>query len=485
MKPMMINENTAALPQLPGCTQVAPWRQVMLCEWRLLRRNPLWLALIFVVVALAGLALHFGAERTRIQAEATRLAQADTKQRLGNLRERLEAIEQETQKIALQWFRDPGNPLSAGRNAAQVLAMPTTPVAMLGVGLSDLFPPYFKVGINARDQYLFADELANPGYLLWGSFDLVFVFAYLLPLFLIVFSYDLLSGEREQGVWPLVLANAASPWRLLLVRLLVRAGVPLALLLAVVLLGVAGQGGTWSANDHSRLAGLLLLVLLWSVFWLALALWVNTWQRDSSYNAVILVLSWLLLMQLAPVAINALVAMLHPTPSRAELVLEARHLAVELEQARERESPGGGDQTRQRLALLKATDARVSEVFARHEAQIFAGRRLENLLTGWLPSSRFLIAANNLTGTGQLQWDRFLADVDVYHRTWQAFFMGRAERGERLRGSDYAALPAMPASTALLIDRQAGLEILGGGFLLVLWTAVLAVLARRRLGGRQ
>jgi len=484
MNPVMITDHTAVLPQLPARTPVAPWRQVMLCEWRLLRRNPLWLALLFVVVALAGLALHFGGERLRVQTTATRLAQADAQQRLDNLRERLETIEQGAQKAAQQWFRDPGNPLSAGRNAARVAAMPTTPVAMFGVGLSDLFPSYFKVGINSRDQYLFADELANPAHLLWGSFDLLFVFAYLLPLFLIAFSYDLLSGEREQGVWPLVLANSASPWRLLLARLAVRAGVPLALLLAVVLLGVAVQNAAWAAADHGRLAVLLLLVLLWSAFWLALALWVNTWQRESSFNAVVLVLAWLLLMQLAPVAINALVAAIHPPPSRAELVLEARHLAVELEQAREREG-AAGDQTRQRLALLRATDARVSEVFARHAAQLAAGRRLEGLLAGWLPAPRFLIAANNLTGTGQLQWERYLADVDAFHRSWQVFFMERADRGERLRSTDYAALPKMAASPALMIDGRAGVEIFGGVLVMVLWTAVFAALARRRMGSYQ
>lgn len=485
MKPMTITKHSAALPQLPARTPVAPWCQAMLCEWRLLRRNPLWLVLLFVVVALAGLALHFGSERVRAQATATRLAQADAQQRLDNLRERLASIEQGRQNAAPQWFRDPGNPLAAGRNAARVVAMPTTPVAMFGVGLSDLFPPYFKIGINPRDQYLFADELANPAHLLWGSFDLLFVFAYLLPLFLIAFSYDLLSGEREQGVWPLLLANAASPWRLLLARLAVRAGVPLALLLAVVLLGVAGQDAAWSAADHGRLALLLLLVLLWSAFWLALALWVNTWQRESSFNAVVLVLAWLLLMQLAPLAINALVAAIHPPPSRAELVLEARHLAVELEQARAQEGAAAGDQTRQRLALLQATDARVNEVFARHAAQLAAGRRLESLLAGWLPSPRFLIAANTLTGTGQWQWERFLADVDVFHRAWQTYFIERAERGERLRSTDYAALPVMQASTALAIDRRSGQDILGGSLLLALWTAVLLALARRRLACRQ
>ncbi len=50
---------------------------------------------------------------------------------------------------------------------------------------------------------------------------------------------------------------------------------------------------------------LMLTIVLYGLFWVALALLVNSLRRDSAFNAVALVMAWVLLVLVAPAAMNA------------------------------------------------------------------------------------------------------------------------------------------------------------------------------------
>jgi ABC-2 type transport system permease protein len=68
------------------------------------------------------------------------------------------------------------------------------------VGQSDRYPYLVKLNIDAKAG--FADayetvETVNPRKLLLGTFDTAFVIVYLLPLFVLALSHDLLASEFE------------------------------------------------------------------------------------------------------------------------------------------------------------------------------------------------------------------------------------------------------------------------------------------------
>ena len=54
------------------------------------------------------------------------------------------------------------------------------------------------------------NELENPVNLMTGAFDIAFVVIFLLPIFILAISYDLLSSERERGTLAMILAHPIS-----------------------------------------------------------------------------------------------------------------------------------------------------------------------------------------------------------------------------------------------------------------------------------
>ena len=55
---------------------------------------------------------------------------------------------------------------------------PTTPLAPIAFGESDMIPNYYRVANRSRVRFMYDSEIENPWYLLSGHFDLAFVIVY-------------------------------------------------------------------------------------------------------------------------------------------------------------------------------------------------------------------------------------------------------------------------------------------------------------------
>lgn len=453
---------TDALPAVSAAPRrrMGLWRTVLGCEWRLARGDAgTWLALGLLLVCVA-CALLGGQQRVSERRAAVAVALHDEAQRLAALKRQLAAVEAGTAQPPREPWRDPTNPIGVGRGSGAAVAhWVDAPLAATAVGLSDLYPASFRVGVGSRDRFLFADEINNPLQLATGSFDLAFVTVYLLPLVLVALSYNVLSGEREQGTWALTAASSAPPLPILLAKLLVRNGVPAAALVAATAAGLAWQGAPLATADGAAaLAAWTGTVLLYAAFWVALALAVNGAQRSSAFNAVALVMAWVLLLVVAPAAINAVAQALYPAPARAEVVLAVRQAAVdadrdrEAEQARFRADHGlaapGVTAERRALALVLAADQRADAVLTRHETLVRQQRELTALLSLLSPAMRVNDSLTELAGNGHSRWDDYLQRVDRFHGEWQGFFVARAESGTRLGSVDLAQFPRFSAQSA-------------------------------------
>jgi ABC-2 type transport system permease protein len=478
----------------PG-VRVGLWRTVLDGEWRLLRVDPaLWLA-VLLLLACAAYALLNGQQRAAERAAVVSAAVQDEARRLAGLRTELERIERGEAQVPPQAWRDPTNPVGVGRNrGAAVLHLADAPLASTAIGVSDLYPPSFRVGVGSRDRFLFVDEIANPLQLATGGFDLAFVVVYLLPLVLIGLGHNLLSGEREGGTWALTLSCARSPLQVLAARLMLRAGVPLMALLATSLLVLALTGALGTVAGLASAAAWCVTVLTYAAAWLALVLWVNTWERDSAFNATFLAMAWVLALLVMPAGLNAVAQALHPAPDRAEMVLAVREAAVDTERDREAEraryqaehgaASAGADRAereRQALRLTLEADRRADAVLARHEALVRDQRGLSDRLSWLAPPVRVHEALAEIAGNGPSRWDAYLAQIDAFHERFQGFFVGLAANGVRL-GSQGLALRPAGAAVVLPSTVNAGLSRLWETWIgLLAWTVLGGWLAARRL----
>jgi len=493
--------------------RVGLWRTVLACEWKLVRVDlGVWLA-VLLMAACVGYALLSGQQRLSERAAAVAAAQQEESHRRETLLRQVIRIERGEATAPAESFRDPGNPLSVGRGSgASVVQLAPSPLAAAAIGVSDLYPPTFRVAAGSRDRFLFVDEIANPTLLASGSFDLAFVTVFLLPLVLLALAYNVLSGEREQGTWALTLASSAPPLPVLLAKLLARSAGVVVVAAGGAVPVLAMQGAPMATVDAvSALAAWSGLVLLYAAFWLALALWVNSWGRDSAFNAVALVLAWVMLVLVAPSGIQAVSEAWHPAPARSEMVLAVRQAAVDVdrdldaERARFRSEHGLAQPTapgaaaapaatgtsaasaaasagdRRTLARLLAADRRADEVLARHDAMVRANRSLVERASWLAPPVLLNDALAALAGNGPDRWDAHLADVSAFHRRWQAFFVERAERGARLASAEHVLFPQFDVAPLETWVGGVAWRVAGAGGSLLVLVGVLTALSGRRL----
>ena len=296
-------------------------RTVLRNEWRLLAADRALRIVLAVFAVLFVYALANGMAWERLQERTVEAV------RSGNA-ERTRALEQELADIAnggqpSSPFRDPRAPnVLGGARGAHAAVLEPGPLAALAVGQGDLLPYYYDVSIYTNESTFQQNgEVENPLNLMVGRFDLAFVTVYLLPLLVLALSFNVLSEEREQGTLALTLAQPVSARDVVGAKLAFRALLVVGLAAGVSLLGVLATAGFGSPG---RIALWCATVILYALFWFALAAWVNSLRRSSAWNATALVGAWLVLVVVLPAVINIAAGLLHPLPSRVEMITAQR-----------------------------------------------------------------------------------------------------------------------------------------------------------------
>lgn len=196
----------------------------------------------------------------------------------------------------------------------------THPLNGLSIGQRDVNPSVKSINIRNLEAQLYDTDLYNPANLLLGNLDLSFVLIYLFPLLIIAFTYDLLSGEKEQGTWPLSSLQAGSPRRVLLQLFALRGATILAVFAVLMVLAV------WmlAIPYDSALLAFTAAGIAYLLFWLAVSWWVLSWQRSSAVNAISLLAIWVVLTMVSPAVINNYLINRYPVPEALETAIKQR-----------------------------------------------------------------------------------------------------------------------------------------------------------------
>jgi ABC-type transport system involved in multi-copper enzyme maturation permease subunit len=152
--------------------------------------------------------------------------------------------------------------------------------------------------------------------------DFAFIVQVILSLFAILFTYDTISGEREDGTLRLVFANAIPKAKFLLSKsigawlgLVVPISIPVLLgILMVVVMRVPFESADWV-----RLIGLLGLSLLYFTFFIILGVMLSASARTASVSFLLGLVCWVFFVLVIPRAGTAAAGHLVPIPSIAEI----------------------------------------------------------------------------------------------------------------------------------------------------------------------
>jgi ABC-2 type transport system permease protein len=301
----------------------------------------------------------------------------------------------------------------------------------------------------------------SPINLLVGRFDLAFALIYLYPLFILAFSYNLISAEREQGTLAMLLAQPAPLRTFVAGKIAMRAGLVLLLAVGLSLIG-AGLSGMRPGSGEAwlRLSLWVAVVVAYSSFWFSLAVAVNALGKGSATNAVALTAVWLMLVVIIPALLNVVITTAHPVPSRVEMLTASRAVSVDARRDGSRllaryyeDHPELIPAVTQKdlddlrnfnvraLLTVQETQRLVEPVAARYDEQLRKQQALVNRYRFISPAIVTREAVNDLAGTGLARHQHFRAQVEEFSRAWRAYFAPFIFQQQGLRSANYDGIP--------------------------------------------
>lgn len=426
-------------------------------DWRNLKSDrTLWaVAVLLGCTILYG--VHNGASWVRFQQKTIDAAIADEAERHARIKQGIE--DANAGRTAPPSWKDPRNPYAVGyRLGSRFATMPPTPLAALAVGQSDLLPYYFRVTVNSRDTLMGNDEVENPIHLLSGRFDLAFVIIYLFPLMILGLTYNLISGEKEDGTLAMTLSQPVSLRTLALGKIGFRAGFVLCVGAVLSLAGAILSGVDLSAEGTlPRLAVWIGVVTAYALFWFGLAIAVNARGYSSSTNAMALSGFWLVFVLLIPSLLNVVVKTAHPVPSRVEMIQAMRRASDEVVAQRSRvmaqfledhpelapaaTADANAQYAVRVVASTEELERRIQPVLEAFDDQVSRQQELADRYRFLSPAVLTQAALYDLAGTGVHRYKHFLRLASEYHEQWQEHIQPMMVRSVKLGREHIDDLP--------------------------------------------
>lgn len=322
-------------------------------------------------------------------------------------------------------------------------------LAALSIGQRDVNPSVQSVTIRNLEAQKYDVDLNNPSNLQSGNLDFGFVVIYLFPLLIIVFTFNLLSEERETGTWKLVAIQSKSKFRFLLNKLSIRA---LFLYMVLVIL-FALAIGMLSLPITEMFIGFMVLSGLYLAFWFALSFWVISFQRDSSFNVLTLLALWVVLALLLPAAVNNYVASKYPVPEALSTMVKQRdgyHEKWDLEksvtmdkfyahypQFRKYQASETGFSWVWYYAMQQMGDDESLEQSMSMREKIMQRERASRLISWVIPTMHTQLMFNDIAGTSLSNHLKFLDQTNAFHEEMRLYFYPKIFEGESVQNEDW------------------------------------------------
>ncbi|TMM59348.1 DUF3526 domain-containing protein [Maribacter algarum] len=193
-------------------------------------------------------------------------------------------------------------------------------IGAISIGQSDVNPLLQAVTIRGLEGQKYDTDFENPSLLMSGNLDLGFVIIYLFPLVLIAMTFNLYSEEKELGTWRILTAQTSGKAKFLLKKLGIRILFVFAILIFLLLLA----NGVLSIPMNENFWAIFLQSILYVFFWSSLCLFVVSFRKNSSFNALALISIWVVLTVLIPAMVNNYVLNTYQVPEALEAMVEQR-----------------------------------------------------------------------------------------------------------------------------------------------------------------
>lgn len=315
--------------------------------------------------------------------------------------------------------------------------------------------------INVTNS-IYADD---PIFALFRFLDLSFIVQIVLSLLAILFTYNAINGEREDGTLRLVFSNALPRLKFMAAKLVgAWTGLVIPLLVPLLLGFLLIQFYHIHFTDAQwlQIFSFLGIALLYFTFFIGLGILVSALNRHSAGSFLILLVIWVSLVLIWPRFGAMVAARLVPSPSLAEVEGQIDGYAkdrwnqytAEIEsnfRAREQQTAGMSPADReaynqenmwkwmeQNETARRQVEADIHQASRRLREELrnkkAVQERLALILVRFSPVSAFQLASMNLTDTDIWLKPRFENALEIYHQIMTAFVEQKQKTGGSFGG---------------------------------------------------
>jgi ABC-2 type transport system permease protein len=424
-------------------------------EWRNLRADRTLWALLLLFIAFIAYGIYNGNAWARQQESAAKRLTPVWDEKLAQLKQQLAEGRPSAPGFGVPV---PDNPYSMSTQKVDV-ALPPASLAALSVGQSDLYLSNTQAYLWSNADELFAkSEPQNPVNLLAGRFDLTFVVLYIYPLVILALSFNMLSAEIEGGTLALLLSQPVSARQILVGKVIARISIVVPVLIISALMSLLVVRAPIA--DQGSLARFLLwsgVVIFYGLFWFGLAALINSLNRSSATNAIMLVGLWLLFVIIVPSLISTLSETVYPVPPRAELIIAGRDTEPNVRRDGERvlakfyedhpelrptANAAEISEFRRQLLTTYLNDRHAQQPLVEsYDRQLAGQQTFVNRLCFFSTAIIAQEAMNDIAGTGFARYRDFRAQVNHFVEANRSFYVPKIMRGEMLTLADYEGIP--------------------------------------------
>ena len=322
-------------------------------------------------------------------------------------------------------------------------------------------------------------NLVSPILAVFGDVDLTFIVKIILSLFVILLTYDAVSGEKERGTLKLSLANEVPRYKLLLGKIFGGFSViafsfilPLLIGLAFMMAFYSNVLADFTPDAWWRLLIIVGIYLLYLAVFFSLGLLVSASCQRSSTSFIILLVMWVLFVTIIPRVSLSTAERLKPYESYTTLQTKAYKEIAEQRQKMMKDMMPKFITAQQRMAVAEFTgqNTEPSTEFSELQTQMWEGMTsiqeevmgkydlqyerqqneqialAESMSRFFSPASSMSFAVENLAGSGWSRQYEYVKQMREFRNTFVDYIY------ETSRKIEYTGLFSMFESQKLDID---------------------------------
>jgi ABC-type transport system involved in multi-copper enzyme maturation permease subunit len=214
---------------------------------------------------------------------------------------------------------------------------PPSILSIFSVGLENLLPNKIITSREGIFKAYNEQGINNPQSVLFGKIDLLFNVSFVISLLAFIFTFNAITGEKEDGTLRLMMTNPIPRWKVLSAKILGNYTVLmvpflLSIIISLLILNFSGIVPVFSMNILPHFLIILFITLLFILSQFSLGIWISTLTTRSITSIVALLFVWTILVLSFPKMTPMISEIVYPVKSREVVDLEKSILKKNFEE---------------------------------------------------------------------------------------------------------------------------------------------------------